>query len=153
MRSDEIEFSAEFRQRLPGIDSGDNAAHTEKLRRPAEKRFVIGIESQAFVTKQTAEIEKVSGAAAEIEDVERRRAIEPEVLNTFYVNGHPVIRVLVRVDLSRVGPIRVALAQPNELCLVNRRENPLGIYRMRPSASMLPQTFDRIAAKELLNFL
>ena len=153
MRSDQIEFPAEIGQRLPGIDSRDNAAHTEKLRGPAEERFVIGIESQAFVTEQTTQIEKISGAAAEIEYVERPRSIKPEILDTFYVNGHPVVRVLVRIDLSRIGPVGIVFAQPNQLGLVNRRENLSGTYRMRPSAGMLPQTFDRIAGKEFLNFL
>ena len=44
MRSNEIKLFAEIRQRLLRIDSRDDAANAEELGRPAEKRFVIGIE-------------------------------------------------------------------------------------------------------------
>ena len=64
MRSNEIELFAEIRQRLLRIDSRDDAANAEELGRPAEKRFVIGIQSQTFVAEQAAKIEKISGAAA-----------------------------------------------------------------------------------------
>ena len=44
MRSNEIELFAQIRQRLPRIDSRNDAANAEELGRPAEKRFVIRIE-------------------------------------------------------------------------------------------------------------
>jgi hypothetical protein len=44
MRSNEIELFAEIRQRRLRIDSRDNAPNAEELGRPAEKRFVVGIE-------------------------------------------------------------------------------------------------------------
>src|SRR5262249_23080149 len=153
MRSNEIELFAEVRQGLLRIDSRDDAANAEELGRPAEKRLVIRVEPQTFVAEQTTEIEKISWAAAQIQDVEGQRPIKPEVLHTLYVNAHPVVCVLVRVDLSRVRTIRVMFAQPNQLRFINRRENPLRTYRMRPSASVLPETFDRIAGEELLKFL
>jgi hypothetical protein len=62
------------------------------------------------VAEKTTKIEKISGAAAEIQNVERRRAIKPKVLYAFYVNANPVAGVLVGVDLSRVRPIRVMFA-------------------------------------------
>ena len=46
MRGDEIELFAEIRQRRMRIDSRDDAANAEELGRPAEKRFVIGIEPE-----------------------------------------------------------------------------------------------------------
>ena len=44
MRSNEIEFFAEIRQRLLRVDSRDDTANPEELGRPAEERFVIRIE-------------------------------------------------------------------------------------------------------------
>ena len=134
------------------IDSRDDAANAEELGRPAEKRFVIRIEPETFVAKHPAEIEKITGAAAEIQDVERRRAIKPEVLYALYVNAYPVVGVLVSIDLSRVRPIRVLFAQPYQFRFIYRGENPSRAYRMRPAASVLPQTFRRVAGKELLKF-
>ena len=64
MRSNEIELFAEIRQGRLRIDSRDDAVNAEELGRPAEKRFVIGIEPQTFVAEQTAKIKKISGAAA-----------------------------------------------------------------------------------------
>ena len=113
MRSNEIELLAEIRQRRLCIDSRDDAANAEELGRSTKERFVVWIEPQTFVTEQTAKIKKISGAAAEIQNVQRRRAIKPKVLYAFYVNANPVVGVLVGVDLSRVRSIRVMFAQPN----------------------------------------
>ena len=153
MGSNEIEFFAEFRQGRLRIDSRDDATNAEEFGRPAEKRFVIGIEPQTFVAEQTAKIEKISGAAAEIQNIERRRAIKPEVLHAFYVNANPVVGVLIRVDLSRVRSIRVLFAQPYQLRLVYGRENPSRAYRVRPAAGVFPQTFRRVAGKKFSKFL
>ena len=104
------------------------------------------------MAKHPAEIEKITGAAAEIQDVERRRAIKPEVLYAFYIDANPVVGVLVGVDLSRVRPIRVLFAQPYQFRFIYRGENPSGAYRVRPAGSMLPQTLRRVAGKKLLKF-
>ena len=104
------------------------------------------------MAEQAAEIEKISGAAAEVQDVERRRAIKPEVLYALYVNADPVIGVLVGVDLSRVRSIRVMFAQPYQFRFIYRGENPSGAYRVRPAASVFPQAFRGVAGKELLKF-
>ena len=153
MRDDEIEFFSEIGQRRVRIDSSHDATNAEKFCRAAEKRFVIGIEPQTFVAEQTAEIEKITGAAAEIQDVERPRPIKPEVLHALYVNANPVVGVLIGVDLSRVRSIRIMFAQSYQFRLINRRENASRAYRVRPAANMLPQTFRRVAGKKLLKFL
>ena len=153
MRSNEIELFAEIRQRRLCIDSSDDAANAEKPGRPAEKRFVIWIEPQTFVAEQTAEIEKIPGATPQIQNVERRRAIKPEVLYAFYVNANPVIRVLIRVDFSRVRPIRIIFAQLYQFRLIYGGEKPSRTYRVRQTASVLPQTFRCVAGKELLKFM
>ena len=72
--------------------------------------FVIRIEPEAFVAEQTAEIKKISRATPKVQNVERGRSIQPEVLDAFYVNANPVVRVLIGVDLSRVRPMRIMFA-------------------------------------------
>ena len=69
MRSNEIEFSAEIWQRRLRGDSGDYATNAKELGRAAEERLVIGIESQTFVAEHSAEVEKIAGAAAKIQDM------------------------------------------------------------------------------------
>ena len=44
-------------------------------------------------------------------------------------------------------------AQPFQLPCVDAAENPSRTYRVRPAASVLPQTFRRVAGKELLKLL
>jgi hypothetical protein len=44
-------------------------------------------------------------------------------------------------------------AQSYQFRLINRSENALRTYRVRPTASVLPETFRRVAGKELLKFL
>lgn len=112
MRSNEIELLSEGWQRRPCIDASDDATNAEELSRPTEKWFVIGIESETLMAEQTAEIQKISGTAAQVQNVERRRAIKPEVLYALYVYANPVIRILVGVDLSRIRSIRVMFTQP-----------------------------------------
>ena len=96
-------FSAEIRQWRVRADSRYDPIYTEKFGRAAEERFVIGIEAESFVSEQPAEIKEVTRAAAKIQDLERRRAIEPEILDALHVDSNPVVGVLVGVDLSGVG--------------------------------------------------
>ena len=44
-------------------------------------------------------------------------------------------------------------AQPYQFRFIYRGENPSRAYRVRPAASVLPQTFRRVAGKKLLKFL
>jgi hypothetical protein len=44
-------------------------------------------------------------------------------------------------------------AQFDEFRSINRGENPSSTYWMRPSASVLPQAFRRVAAKEFLKLV
>src|SRR4029453_8833238 len=48
--------------------------------------------------------------------------------------------------------IRVMFPQPYQCRFIYRGENPSRAYRMRPAASVLPQTFRRVARKEFLKF-
>ena len=123
MRSNEVEFFAEVRQRGLCIDARDDAADAKQLSRAAEERFVIGVQSETFVAEESAEVEKITGSAAKIQDVKRRRAVKPEVLHALYVDADPVVRVFIRVDLSRVRPIGIKLAQSYQFRSINRGED------------------------------
>ena len=153
MSGNQVEFFAQIRQRRLCIDSRDDAANAKKIGRAAEERFVVRIEPQAFVAEHPAEVEEVTGAAAKIQDVERRRAIKPEVLHALHVDANPVVRVLVGIDLSCVWAVRILFAQLYQLSLIDRAQNPSTAYRMGPTAGVFPQAFRRISSEELLKFL
>ncbi len=109
---DEIEFFSEIGQRSLWIDPRDHAMNAEKLSCAAKERFIIRIKPKGFVTEHATEIEKITGTGTEIENLERRRAIEPKILHALDVDADPVGCVFVGVDLSRVGPVGILFAQP-----------------------------------------
>ena len=150
--ANEIEFFSEIRQRRLCIDSLDETINPEQLRCSAEERLVIGIESETLVSEQLAEVKEITRAAAKIENLERRRTIEPEILDALHVDSNPVIRVFVGVDLSGVRPIGILLAQSYQLRSINRAENTSRTYGMRPATGVFPQAFSCIAGKEFLEF-
>jgi hypothetical protein len=153
MCGNEVELFAQIWQRCLRVDSRDDTVNAEELGRAAEKRFVIGIEPETVVAKQAAEIQKITRAAAQIQDVEWPRPIKPEVLQALYVNANPIVCVLICIDLSRVRTVGIIFAQSHQFRLIDRVENTSRTYRVRPAASMLPQTFRRVAGKEFLKFL
>ncbi len=88
-----------------------NFQSADALGGAAEKRLLIGIEAEPFVTEEPADIKKISGAASKIEDAQRRAAIEPEILGALDVDADPIGGVFVGVNLSRVWSVGILLAQ------------------------------------------
>ena len=62
------------------------------------------------MTKEPAKVKKITGAAAEIENLKRWRAIKPKVLHMLDIDADPVGCVFVGVDPSRVRPVRITFA-------------------------------------------
>jgi hypothetical protein len=112
MTSDEIEFLPEIGQRRFGVDSRNDSPNPEELCRAAPKCVVICVQAESFVAKQAAEVKKVTGATAQVENLKWRRAIEPQILNVLDVNADPIRGVFVGVDSLRVGAVRIMFAQP-----------------------------------------
>lgn len=63
------------------------------------------------MAEEPANVEEISCAASKIENAQRWAAIEPEILGVFHVDVDPVGGILVGVNLSRIWPIRIMLAQ------------------------------------------
>ena len=70
--SHQIKLLSKIRQRCLEMDPRDDAANIEELSYAAEERFIVGIEPESFVAEEPAEIKEVTGAAAKIENLERR---------------------------------------------------------------------------------
>ncbi len=152
MRSHQVEFSSEIGQGNLTVDLRDHAAHVEELGQSAKNRFLVAIETDALMPEQTADVEKISRAAAKIENAQRPCAIEPKVLHPLHVHADPVISVLVGVDLSRIRPPRTLLAQADKFILVDRGEDSAAVYRMQCSRRVFPETGKDFGREELLNF-
>ena len=153
MASHEIKLLSKIRQRCLGKDPRDNAPNIEKLSCAAEERFIIGVESECFVAEEPAEIEKITRAAAKIENLERRRAIEPKILHALDVYADPVSCVFVGVNPSRIRSIRITLAQTLQFGAVNRGQDPSRTYGMSPTAGMFPQALSCVTGPELFEFM
>ena len=111
MARDEIEFFSEIGQWRLRFDAPNDAANTEELCRSAEERFLISIEAESFVAEELADVKKITGARAKIENVKWRASIEPEILNAPDIYVDPIGCVFVRIDFTRVRPIGITLAQ------------------------------------------
>ena len=94
------------------VNPRNDAANAEMLGCAAKERFVVWIEAEPFVAEEATQIEKITWAAAKIENLQWRRAIKPKVLNALNVYVDPVRCVFVGINLSSVGSVRIALAQP-----------------------------------------
>ena len=93
------------------MDSRNDTGHAEELGGAAKERLVVRVETKAIMTKEPTQVEEITGSTAEVENLERPRAIQPEVLNAFYVDANPVPCVFISVDLPRIRPIRILRAQ------------------------------------------
>jgi len=112
MAGDEVEFSSQIGQRRLRMDSRDDPVNAKKLRCSLKERIFVGVQAESFVAEETAEVKKISDTAAQIENVKRRRAIEPQVLEMFEVDAEPVGCVFIGVDPSRVRPVGIMSPQP-----------------------------------------
>lgn len=110
--SHEIKFFSNVGQRHLWADPRDNALDVEKLSCAAKERFVVRVKAKSLVPEEPSEVEKITRTAAKIENMEWRRAIKPKVLNALNVYADPVGCVFVGVDSSRIGAVRIVLAQP-----------------------------------------
>jgi hypothetical protein len=105
-----VEFSSEIGQRRLRFDAPNDAVNIEELGCPAEKRLLICVKPESFVTEESAEIEKVTGAATKIENLQWWGTIEPKILRTPDVYADPVRCIFVSIDLSRIWPVGITLA-------------------------------------------
>src|SRR2546423_848860 len=94
-----------------------------------------------------ADVEEIAGAAAEIENVEWSRAIEPEVLGALDVDVDPISDVFEAIDAPRARAIRKLLAQPLKLRPINVGQYPTFIDGMRPTAEMFGRAGEKFARK------
>ena len=125
-------------------DSPDHSRHIEQRNRGPEKWIIIGIEAKNVMPKMFADVEEIAGAAAEIENVERRRAVEPKVLRALDVDVDPISDVFEAIDLRRPGPIRILMAQIFKLKPIDVVQNPALVDGMGSAAEMFERAREEL---------
>ena len=92
-RGNDIEFWAEVRERTERLDSLDEAADTEQVRDFPEHWQAIHVEANSGMTEELRDVEKVSSAAAQIENALGTRQVEFKLANPPDVNSDPTIEI------------------------------------------------------------
>ncbi len=127
MRRDEIKLALEFWQRPECIDARDDSRHFEKLGQFPKHWERIHVEPKHFVVERFADVEKITGAAADIEDTARRRVIELELARALHVDAHPLAQVEVfRRRIRRGGWIGILAANFLEALRIDRFDDRAG---------------------------
>ena len=147
VRSHEIEFRPEIGQGSLPFDSADDARNIEERSGGAEKRLVVGIEAENVVAEIFANVEKVAGAAAKIDNSHWWRAIEPKILGALDIDLDPVNNIFETVDPRRAWPIRILLAQLLELRAIECFQNALFVDGMRSATEMFKRAGEEIGRK------
>ena len=132
------------------LNSTDDSLNIEQFGDCAKKWIVVGVEAENVVAKMFADIKKVTGAAAEIENVQWRRSVEPEVLRPLDVDVDPISDVLETIDPRRGRTIRKLLAQAIELQPIDVIQYPTFVDGMRPAAEMFGRAGEKFARKNFL---
>src|SRR5260370_1379295 len=89
----EIESLSEARQRTKRLDALNNAAHPEQACYFAKHRQTIHIKPDAGMAEQLRDVEKVSCAAAEIQNPLRSRQIEFKLANSANIYSDPAVEI------------------------------------------------------------
>jgi hypothetical protein len=94
-RGNDIEFLTEVRERTERLDSLDDAADTEQVRDFPEHWQAIHVEANSGMTEELRDVEKVSGAAPQIENALGTHQVEFKLANPPDVNSDPAIEIKI----------------------------------------------------------
>src|ERR1043166_1357311 len=91
----EVEFLTEVRERTKRLDSLNDAANAEQARDFPKHRQAIHVEANSGMTEKLRDVQKISCAAAEIENPFRTRQIEFKLANPSNVDADPAIEIKI----------------------------------------------------------
>ena len=89
----DVELLTEVRERTKRLDPLNDATNTEQARNFTEHRQAIHVEANSGMTQKLRDVEKVSCAAAQIEDLLGTRQIELKLANPPNVDADPAIEI------------------------------------------------------------
>lgn len=134
---DEIEFSSQVGKGTKSLDSLDHATNAEERGDFCKHRYPVQIQTKSGMPEQLGDVEKISRAAAKVEDALPARQIELDVTNAANVYGDPAVEIeILSPVVSRIVD-RVPLANLLESDRVERFNNALFLERkaVRPKRS------------------
>ena len=121
----DVEFLSETRQGMKRLDLLNDAADTEQLRDFAEHWQAINIEANSGMTKELRDVEKVSCAAAQIENALGTRQVEFKLANPPDVNSDPTIEIEIFRPVRAGICYGVTLANLLEATRIDCLDDPL----------------------------
>jgi hypothetical protein len=124
-RRNDIEFLTEVWERTKRLDLLNDAADTEEARDFPEHWQAIHVEANSGMTEELRDVEKVSCAAAQIENALGTRHVEFKLANPPDVNSDPTIEIEifrpVRAGICNgVSPVNLL-----EASRIERLDDPL----------------------------
>src|SRR5438874_13387750 len=111
MRGDEVEFFSQIGEGDSGIDTRDDAAHIQQCRGPVEERLPRTVQPQTLVPQTVTDVEKIARAADQIENTQRRAAIQRKMQRPLDIDCHRVGGLNEPLSLQWLWPGRVKFAQ------------------------------------------
>jgi hypothetical protein len=131
VRRNQIEGRSGIRQGLKRFDAMDDASQPEHGNCFPKNRFSINVQTEHIMTEAFGDVEKVSGAATDIQDPQaRRRLFEPQVSHALHVRVHPILKVEIFLWRDAIVRIEVPLFDDVESLAINRVDEWFGIQRI-----------------------
>lgn len=140
---DEIEFASQVMEGTKSSDSLDYATNAEERRDFCEHRYAVQIKTKSAMPEKLGDVEKISCAAAKIENAFSARQIELDVTNAANVDGYPAVEIEIFPPvLGRIASC-VALANLVESDRVDRFNNALFLERKAVRSKRPERVFSR----------
>jgi hypothetical protein len=150
---DEIEFSSQVTEGTKCLDSLDYATNAKQRGDFCEHWYAVQIETKSAVPEKLGDVEKISCAAAKVEDALRARQIELDVTNPANIDGDPPVEIEIFPPIVRGLVDRVTPANLLESCGVDCFNNAFFLERksVRPKRPerVLSRTGYSLAAQKL----
>ena len=125
----QIELLTEVRERTKRLDLLNDAADTEQACDFPEHRQAIHVEANPGMTKELRDIEKVSCAAAQIENLFGTRDVEFKLANPPDVHSNPAIKIEIFRPVRAGICYGVSLANLLEAIWIDCLDNALCLQR------------------------
>ena len=136
-RGDEIEFTFEIGQGSKRFNARNNATDSEQACDFRKHREVIHVETKSLMSEQLRDMQKISSAAAKIENALGPQQIEFNFANAANVNVDPALEVEIFRPVFAGICDSVTLANLLKIRPINRFNNPDG-FEWEPGSMEKP---------------
>jgi len=100
---DEIELCPEVGEGIESSDSLDHTTNAEEASDVCEHRHAVHIEAESGMAEQLGDVEKISHAAAEVENTLPAHQIELDLANPSNVDADPAVKIeILRPMFARI---------------------------------------------------